>query len=75
MTLKKLSNSDDRFIGLQEALEGRFLHLIDHAVIAGWSRLEAIAALAELADNAMLAEISNGETERAIREARKATKQ
>lgn len=75
MDIAKPTNSEDRLLELQQAMEARFNQLVDDAVASGWSRMEAIVALVELSDNAILAEIANSETERAIRQARGATKQ
>lgn len=75
MDIAKPTNTKDRLINLQEAMQARFNDLVDDAVASGWTRMEAIVALVELSDNAILAEIANSETERAIRQARGATKQ
>lgn len=75
MDIAKPTNAEDRLIELQQAMAARFNQLVDDAVDSGWSRMEAIVALVELSDNAILAEIANSETERAIRQARAATKQ
>lgn len=56
-------------------MQTRFYQLVDEAVKSGWTRMEAIVALVELSDNAILTEIANSETQRAIRQAREATKQ
>lgn len=75
MDIAKSTNAEDRLIDLQQAMQARFDELVDDAVASGWTRMEAIVALVELSDNAILAEIANSETERAIRQARAATKQ
>lgn len=49
----------DRFLRCQEALEDAFSSIGDAAAAAGWSEEEVAAALVELADNYMLALISN----------------
>jgi len=58
------SSRSDRIIACQEALETSFRELMDHAVKAGWTEGEAMAALIELAENHMLAnqERENEET-------------
>lgn len=53
----------DRLISCQEAMEAATLGLIDTAIAAGWSRVEALAAISELADNLMLAHQSMGDTD------------
>lgn len=75
MDIAKPTHSEDRLIDLQQAMQARFNDLVDDAVASGWTRMEAIVALVELSDNAILAEIANSETERAVRQAREATKQ
>lgn len=75
MEIAKPTNPKDRLIDLPAAMQTRFGQLVDDAVKSGWTRMEAIVALVELSDNAILAEIANSETERAIRQAREATKQ
>lgn len=49
------SPRSDRTIACQEALETSFRELMDHAVKAGWTEGEVMAALIELAENHMLA--------------------
>lgn len=72
MKPKPLSAS---FLELKEALAAPFQHMVNHAVTAGWTRMEVLAAIADLADNAMRAEFADSETNRAIRESRAETKQ
>lgn len=75
MEIAKPTNPEDRLIDLRAAMQTRFDQLVDDAVKSGWTRMEAIVALVELSDNAILTEIANSETQRAIRQAREATKQ
>ena len=49
----------DRGPDCQEALEANILALVDRAVARGWSRSEVLAAIGELADNLMLANLEN----------------
>lgn len=59
----------DRHIDCQEALESRVIAIIDDGKAAGWSVADITTALVALADNVMLADAANGETERQIAEA------
>ncbi|WP_438752086.1 hypothetical protein [Pararhizobium sp. O133] len=53
----------DRFLSCQEAIDAAACDMIAAAVRAGWTEQEAIAALAEVADNRMLGCLANHETE------------
>jgi hypothetical protein len=55
-------DNPDRHLTCQEALSTAFQNLLDAALAAGWSEREAIAAVADLADNQMLALSARNET-------------
>jgi hypothetical protein len=56
----------DRHLECQEALESRIIAIIDDGTAAGWSVADITTALIALADNLMLADAANGETDRQI---------
>jgi hypothetical protein len=58
----------DRHLECQEALESRILAIIDEGRTAGWSTRDITTALIALADNLMLADEANAETDREIQE-------
>ncbi|MGN8113314.1 hypothetical protein [Labrys sp. 22185] len=53
----------DRIPECEEAMEPAFLAVIDEAVAAGWSKVEAAIALSSLADHCMLGVKCNEELE------------
>jgi hypothetical protein len=59
----------DRHLECQEALEPRVIAIIDEGKAAGWSTRDITTALIALADNLMLAEEANEQTNRDIEEA------
>lgn len=61
----------DRHLECQEALESRVIAIFDEGKAAGWSTRDITTALVALADNLMLAEEANAETDRDIQEALK----
>jgi hypothetical protein len=50
-------------------LEASVLYIIDQGAEAGWSMADVTSALIALADNLMLADLANVETDRQIAEA------
>lgn len=56
----------DRHIECQETIEASVIAIIDEGKAAGWSIADVTAALSALADNLMLADAANGETDRQI---------
>jgi hypothetical protein len=61
----------DRHLECQEALESRLVAIIDDGKAAGWSIAEITTAIIDLADNLMLADAANRQTDRDIEEALK----
>jgi len=61
----------DRHLSCQEAIEPAFQAVADMAEQSGWSAVEIVAALVDLADNHMLARAANIETEQMIEEAKR----
>lgn len=61
----------DRHLECQEALESCILAIIDEGKAAGWSTRDITTALIALADNLMLADEANEQTDRDIAEALK----
>jgi len=59
----------DRHLECQEAFEPRVIALIDDGKAAGWSTRDITTALIALADNLMLADEANKQTDRDIAEA------
>ena len=59
----------DRHLECQEALEASVIAMIDEGQAAGWTVGDVTAALITLADNLMLADAANGETDRQIESA------
>jgi hypothetical protein len=56
----------DRSLDCQEALESRVIAIIDDGKAAGWSIADITTALIALADNQMLADQANADTDRQI---------
>ena len=59
----------DRHLECQEVLEQRVIAIIDDGKAAGWSTRDVTTALIALADNLMLADEANKQTDRDIAEA------
>ena len=59
----------DRHLECQEALETRVISIIDNGKAAGWSTRDITTALVALADNLMLADEANKQTDLDIAEA------
>lgn len=59
----------DRHLDCQESLEPAIIALIDEAKSSGWSVTDITTAIVALADNLMLAEKANEDTDRQIAEA------
>lgn len=59
----------DRHLECQEALESRVIAIIDEGKAAAWSIADITTALIALADNQMLADQANADTDRQIAEA------
>lgn len=64
----------DRHLECQEDLEARVIAIIDEGREAGWSVHDITTALVALADNLMLADGANADTDRQIAEAKTATR-
>lgn len=60
---KHLAPYPDRDLDCQMTLEAPFQQIIDAAEQAGWTRIEAITAMQELAYNQLAAEEENTKTE------------
>jgi hypothetical protein len=61
-----LGHYPDRNLECQEALESRVIAIIDEGKAAGWSISDITTALIALADNQMLADQANADTDRQI---------
>lgn len=61
----------DRHLECQEALEARVIAIIDEGKAAGWTTRDITTALIALADNLMLSEAANNQTDRDIEAALK----
>lgn len=59
----------DRHLDCEMDLEAAVISIIDQGAAAGWSTSDVTSALMSLADNLMLADRANAETERQIAEA------
>lgn len=59
----------DRHLECQEDLEAGVIAIIDEGRAAGWSVRDITTALVALADNLMLADEANAETNRQVAEA------
>jgi hypothetical protein len=55
---------ENRLLDCEEALEGRFLEMMDEAYDNGWNAAEVAVALTNLADNLILKLMANEETVR-----------
>lgn len=56
----------DRHLRCQDALQAAFRELVGAANQAGWSEFEALAAIADLADNELLSHAANCDTDALI---------
>lgn len=56
----------DRNVLCEDAIQSAFQSLIEHAVAAGWSERESVAAVIGLADNHMLSLAANDEADALI---------
>lgn len=61
-----LMSYHDRLTDCEDALEDRFLEMVDEACESGWNAAEIAIALTGLADNLILKLMSNEETVRKI---------
>jgi hypothetical protein len=57
---------DDRFLECQASMEDHFNDIMEAAINAGWSPMEAVAAITDLADNYALKLFSLDATQREI---------
>jgi phage tail tape-measure protein len=59
----------DRHLDCEMDLEAAVLSIIDQGAVVGWSVADVTSALVALADNLLLADRANAETDRQIAEA------
>lgn len=63
---RRTDDYPDRNLECQEAIEAGVLALVDEAKASGWNMSDVTTALGELADNLMLMDQPNADTERMI---------